>query len=108
MEEQAVVVLDAPMIRADGVGKITFTPQQAVMYRSDQSIADKLGLSTETVRSNWRGIYHRLAAVLPVTDAPPRSGNSSIRGLEKRRIAVDYLRQNLHELRPVERTTRGR
>jgi len=69
---------------------------------------DKLGLSTETVRSNWRGIYHRLAALLPVTDAPQRSGNGAIRGLEKRRVAVDYLRQNLHELRPVERTTRGR
>jgi len=75
---------------------------------SDQSIADKLGLSTETVRSSWRGIYHRLTAVLPVIDAPPRSGNRSIRGLEKRRIAVDYLRQNLHELRPVERASRGR
>ena len=32
-------VIDAPVIRADGVGKITFTPQQTVMYRSDQSIA---------------------------------------------------------------------
>ena len=33
-------VTDAPLIRADGVGKITFTPQQTVMYRSDLSIAD--------------------------------------------------------------------
>ena len=33
-------VLNAPMIRADAVGKITFTPQQTVMYRSDLSIAD--------------------------------------------------------------------
>ena len=32
-------VLNAPMIKADAVGKITFTPQQTVMYRSDLSIA---------------------------------------------------------------------
>lgn len=75
---------------------------------SDQSIADELRLSTETVRSNWRGIYHRLAAVLPVIDAPTCSASGPTRGLEKRRIAIDYLRQNLHELRPVERATRGR
>jgi hypothetical protein len=31
-----------------------------------------------------------------------------MRGLEKRRVAVDYLRQNLHELRPFERASRGR
>lgn len=38
-------VLDAPMIRADGVGRITFTPQQTVMYRSDLSIGDTPGYS---------------------------------------------------------------
>jgi DNA-binding CsgD family transcriptional regulator len=94
--------------------RLWLTPaEQRVVLRaldgaSDRSIADKLGLSTETVRSNWRGIYHRLAAVLPVIEAPPRSGNGSMRGLEKRRVAVDYLRQNLHELRPFERASRGR
>ncbi len=36
-------VLDAPMIKADAVGKILFTPQHAVMYRSDTSIADTAG-----------------------------------------------------------------
>jgi hypothetical protein len=36
-------VLDAPMIKADAVGKIMFTPQQAVMYRSDTSIAATAG-----------------------------------------------------------------
>ena len=60
------------------------------------------------MRSNLRGIYHRLAAVLPVIDAPTRSTSRPTRGLEKRRIAIDYLRENLLELRPVERATRGR
>lgn len=33
-------VLDAPLIRADATGRIQFVPQQAVQYRSDQSITD--------------------------------------------------------------------
>jgi len=75
---------------------------------SDQSIAEELGLSPETVRSNWRGVYHRLAEVLPHIGTQERAGHAATRGLEKRRIAVDYLRQNLHELRPVERSPRAR
>jgi DNA-binding CsgD family transcriptional regulator len=67
---------------------------------SDRSIAESLGLSGETVRSNWRSIYRRLSSVLGVLDAQTRRPGSGARGYEKRRVAVEYLRQNLHELRP--------
>jgi hypothetical protein len=69
---------------------------------SDQSLAEALGLSSETVRSCWRSIYHRLAPEIPQFDSGGRHGSGLTRGVEKRRIAIDYLRQNLHELRPYE------
>jgi len=69
---------------------------------SDQAIAESLGLSSETVRSCWRSVYHRLAPEIPQFDSGGRDGSGLTRGVEKRRIAIDYLRQNLHELRPYE------
>lgn len=71
---------------------------------SDRSIAESLGLSGETVRSNWRSIYRRLALVLAGMEAQARRPGAAARGYEKRRIAIEYLRQNLHELRPSLRT----
>jgi len=68
---------------------------------SDRAIAESLGLSVETVRSNWRSIYQRLGHVLGGADAPASRGDALARGLEKRRVAIEYLRQNLHELRPA-------
>ena len=75
---------------------------------SDRAIAHALGLSTETVRSNWRSLYQRLAHVLEDTGSV-QPGDDASRGLEKRRVAIEYLRQNLHELRPTLRApTRDR
>lgn len=74
---------------------------QALHGASDRTIAEALGLSTETVRSNWRSIYQRMAHVLPDVDSPPQSADEASRGAEKRRVAVEYLRQNMHELRPT-------
>jgi len=68
---------------------------------SDRAIALALGLSTETVRSNWRSLYQRLAHVLEHAQSPPQHGEDASRGLEKRRVAIEYLRQNMHELRPT-------
>jgi hypothetical protein len=67
---------------------------------SDRTIAASLGLSSETVRSNWRSIYRRLANVLPAFETQLQHAEDASRGLEKRRVAIEYLRQNLHELRP--------
>jgi DNA-binding CsgD family transcriptional regulator len=84
---------------------LTYAEQRVVLRAldgaSDRAIADTLGLSTETVRSNWRSIYRRLDHVLPDFAAPATHGDDPGRGLEKRRVAIEYLRQNLHELRPV-------
>lgn len=84
---------------------LTYAEQRVVLRAldgaSDRAIADALGLSTETVRSNWRSIYRRLDHVLPDFAPPAAQGEDPARGLEKRRVAIEYLRQNLHELRPT-------
>ena len=74
---------------------------QALDGASDRSVAETLGLSGETVRSNWRSIYRRLAWELPGMEELTPRGGSATRGLEKRRVAIEYLRQNMHELRPL-------
>lgn len=84
---------------------MTFAEQRVALRAldgaSDRAIADVLGLSTETVRSNWRSIYQRLGNVLAAAESPAQRRDEPSRGLEKRRIAIEYLRQNLHELRPA-------
>jgi hypothetical protein len=64
-------------------------------------IADALGLSAETVRSNWRSVYRRLDQVLAGIGSHVGTGDDTARGLEKRRVAIEYLRQSMHELRPA-------
>ena len=78
---------------------------------SDRAIATALGLSAETVRSNWRSIYQRLTHVLVDIEVPANSPDAPSRGQEKRRVAIEYLRQNMQELRPTlsaRRSTRAR
>ncbi len=72
---------------------------RALLGESDRRIAEALHLSTETVRSAWDSAYGRIARVVPAVfegDVVEHTG----RGAEKRRLAVEYLRQHLHELRP--------
>jgi hypothetical protein len=80
---------------------------RALEGASDRTIATSLGLSTETVRSNWRSIYWRLAKVLPEFETHLQHAEHVSRGLEKRRVAIEYLRQNMHELRPTIRSSRS-
>ena len=80
---------------------------QALDGASDRAMAQALGLSGETVRSTWRSIYRRLAWELPTIEAATQQGRNATRGLEKRRIAIEYLRQNMHELRPLPATARA-
>jgi len=69
---------------------------------SDRALAETLGLSPQTVHARWRSIYERLSHVLPPAKTPPpRDSTGSTRGVERRRAAIEYLRQNMHELRPV-------
>lgn len=80
----------------------------ALQGASDRTVAESLGLSTETVRTNWRSIYRRMAPVLAVADTPGSPGDDETRGREKRRFALEYLRQNMQELRPTVRSPPGR
>ena len=89
--------------------RLGLTPaEQRVVLRaldgaSDQTVAESLGLSPETIRSNWKSIYQRLAAVVPALVGATAPAESSTRGVERRRAAIEYLRQNMHELRPWSR-----
>jgi DNA-binding CsgD family transcriptional regulator len=72
---------------------------KALAGAPDRAIADALGLSLETVRTHWQAIYARLAGVtadFAERETPP----TATRGPERRRLAVEYLRQHMHELRP--------
>ena len=72
---------------------------RALQGESDRRIAEALHLSIETVRSAWDSVYGRIARVVSAVfedDTVEHAG----RGAEKRRLAVEYLRQHMHELRP--------
>jgi hypothetical protein len=87
--------------------RLGLTPgeQRVVLHALDgasgRALAAILGLSIETVRSDWRSIYDRVARELPELDDPAHHGDGATRGPEKRRVAIEYLRQNMHELRPL-------
>jgi hypothetical protein len=76
---------------------------RALLGECDRRVAATLRLSTETVRSAWDSIYGRIERIVPaVFESGPADAlaGPAVRGTEKRRTAVEYLRQNLHELRP--------
>ncbi len=79
---------------------------RALLGESDRRIAAALHLSTETVRSAWESIYTRIMRVVPAV-FECETGNRAGRGAEKRRSAVEYLRQHMHELRPHRPTDAG-
>lgn len=86
---------------------LTLAEQRVVLRAldgaSDQVVAASLGLSPETIRSSWKSIYQRLAAVVPALVRATTPGDNATRGAERRRAAIEYLRQNMHELRPWSR-----
>ena len=73
---------------------------RAVMDEGDEEVAEALDVSGDAVKKIWRRIYERVAAVDPdlLCDLPEPS--ALIRGKEKRRRLVRYLRYHLEELRP--------
>jgi DNA-binding CsgD family transcriptional regulator len=74
---------------------------------TDRALAEALGLSPETVHTRWRSIYERLSHVMPAAPAPAARDGAATRGVERRRAAIEFLRQNMHELRPVESSPRS-
>ena len=74
----------------------------AISRNTDDDIASELGCSRDYVRKLWRdayadmehvGVLARLVQQAPSTSAP-------VLGPERRRIALEFLRGNPHELRP--------
>jgi len=65
---------------------------------TDRDLAHALGLALPTIKSRWRQIYDRVAAVSPEL-LPDRQEVDGRRGDEKRRRLTEYLRHHLEELR---------
>jgi hypothetical protein len=73
----------------------------ALLGETDAQLARSLDLGLPTVKGRWRQVYARVAAVSPGLlpdsgDVPPEG----VRGKEKRRPLLDYLRRHPEELRP--------
>jgi DNA-binding CsgD family transcriptional regulator len=102
----ATQMFDPPQVRLGLTPAEQRVALRALRGASDRAIAAELGLSTATVRSSWRSIYQRLTHVLADVEAPAHQPDDASRGLEKRRVAIEYLRQNMHELRPTLRSPR--
>jgi DNA-binding CsgD family transcriptional regulator len=103
----ATQMFDPPQVRLGLTPAEQRVALRALRGASDRAIAEGLGLSTETVRSSWRSIYQRLTHVLADVETPAHQPDDTSRGLEKRRVAIEYLRQNMHELRPTIRSSRS-
>jgi hypothetical protein len=76
---------------------------RAVLDESDEEIARELGVSMAAVKKIWRRVYERVADRDPGLLDVDANGPGSTRGKEKRRVLLRYLRNQLHELRPLAR-----
>jgi len=76
--------------------------RQALLDKTDEETAAALGVTVDTVRKRWAGLYDRVADADPALfHGSPESGTSH-RGLEKRRPLMRYLRLHPEEMRPAE------
>lgn len=91
--------------------RLVLTPAQqellelAALGFDDAAIARELAISLHTVHKRWRAIYERASAAYPglAAGAPYSGGTGGRRGLEKRRLIVEYVRAHPEELRPYPR-----
>lgn len=75
--------------------------RRALFDEPDEDIAALLGVSMHTVKKLWRTIYARVEERFPALLAEPgAAAGDGVRGPEKRRTLLRYLRQHLEELRP--------
>ncbi|OSZ71514.1 helix-turn-helix transcriptional regulator [Hydrogenophaga sp. IBVHS1] len=73
----------------------------ALWHLSDEQVAQRLSISTATVRRHWRGIFERLEdSHAHLMDAHASAEPGLRRGPEKRGRVLEFLRVNLHEVRP--------
>jgi hypothetical protein len=75
--------------------------RQAAFGYTDVELATRLELALSTVKNRWRALYDRLGRVAPelVVDVDS-SSEMAVRGQEKRRRLLEYVRRHPEELRP--------
>jgi DNA-binding CsgD family transcriptional regulator len=102
-EERLRVGTFVSMVVAKGVApRFRFSPGEqdllarALEGRSDEELADVLGLSPWTVKKRWQAIYVKVAAA----DAELLAPGHGERGRQRRRFLLAYLREHPEELRP--------
>ena len=74
---------------------------QALQGLTDVELAARLDVSMPTIKTRWRAIYQRVGRTAPDL-LPARDGadRPAVRGPEKRRRVLEYVRRHAEELRP--------
>ena len=96
------------------VPQVLFTPQEQRMLRhalcgaTDAELALRLGASVTSIKSQWRRVFDRAAAVVDDALVDADCLGSGTRGMQKRHLVLDYLRRHPEELTPYERRRRPR
>ena len=93
---------------------LLFTPQEQRMLRHalsgapDAELALRLGATVTSIKSQWRRVFDRAAAVVGEALVGPDCLSAGTRGMQKRHVILDYLRKHPEELTPYERRRRSR
>jgi DNA-binding CsgD family transcriptional regulator len=86
---------------------LTPAQQQVLLYallgNGDVETAEELGVSLDAIKQAWRGIHQRVERVAPLL-VERRTEANGVRGGERRRRLIEYLRLHAEELRPIART----
>lgn len=82
--------------------------RRALFDEPDELIAVLLGISPHTLKKLWRSIYERVEDRFPSLLAEAAAlGAEGVRGPEKRRTLMRYLRQHPEEIRPYAAPGKG-
>jgi DNA-binding CsgD family transcriptional regulator len=85
---------------------IRFSPAQRALLElageglTDEDIGAALGISINTVKRTWKLIYERVEERAPQVIGLRQAGAAHVRGAERRRHLMAYLKQHPQELRP--------
>jgi hypothetical protein len=99
--------------------RMRLTPAQqsiaflALQGDTDQRIAARLQITTDAVKKAWRAIIAHASLSIPALRSGAlvrdglMEGEGAVRGTERRRVVIEFLRQHLEELRPWPRSRAG-
>lgn len=75
---------------------------RALLGETDDETALSLGLGTSTVKKRWREVYDYLAEHAPaLTESWGGTNTNGLRGAERRRHLLNYLREHPEEMLPL-------